>query len=102
METLARAISIASPSTHVMISSLIVQKNVGHSIWISEFNARLYDLCVTYGYMYIDNRNIDITHLAEEDGLHLNQQGTVILAQNFISAIRNMDFYVCQGNRTVK
>ncbi len=104
MEKLITAVNDMNSYTSILVSSLIVQENIGHSYWIAEFNARLHDLCLFHECTFIDNRNILHSHLAE-DGLHLNKQGTLTLARNFISVIQSLpskDFQLCPGNRTVK
>ncbi len=104
METLITAIRNMNSSTQILISSLIVQKHRGHYYWIAEFNARLHDLCVFHDCTFVDNSNISFSHLAA-DGLHLNEQGTLTLARNYISLIQRLpckDFQMCAGNRTVK
>ena len=41
------------------------------------------NLCQKYGWFYVDNRNIRGKHLYE-DGLHLTEEGKIILARNLV------------------
>ena len=41
------------------------------------------NLCQKYGWFYVDNRNIRGKHLYK-DGLHLTEEGKIILARNLI------------------
>lgn len=88
-----------SPEIHIAVSSLTPQTNTGHMHWITEFNARLKELCTSWELSFIDNANISKSKLAA-DGLHLNKSGTISLAKNFILFINhkpsNQDFHVSQ------
>ena len=41
------------------------------------------NLCQKYGWFYVDNRNIRGKHLYK-DGLHLTEEGKIILARNLV------------------
>lgn len=102
--SLVTLITSIQPRTRVIVSALTTQVNVGHAIWIREFNARLHELCKVAKWTFIPNENIDVSHLSRYDGLHLNRFGTILLAKNFISALQhlpNMDFHK-DSHRTVK
>lgn len=105
LDSVIASISQVNSSTQIFISSLITQMSIGHAYWIQEYNARLRELCNLRYWTYIDNSNIEYCHLAS-DKLHLNGKGIVLLAQNFISEIKNLssrkDFYVSHHNRTIK
>ena len=47
----------------------------------------LYDLCKQNDFIYIDNDNITSEYLFAGDGLHLTDDGTRLLKQNFMQAI---------------
>ena len=49
-------------------------------------NNMLIDLCKQHRFTYIDNSDIKDEHLFE-DGVHLNQRGTTILADNYLNAL---------------
>ena len=55
----------------------------------TELNALLKDMCYDLGYIYIDNNNIEHEHLFN-DGVHLNQEGSYILAKNILHALNNV------------
>ncbi len=93
---LADVILKVDPTIQIIASSLTTQLNVSHSTWIREFNARLQELCHVNKWTYANNNNITTFHLARADGLHLSRKGTSLLAQNFITHIRqfcNQDFH---------
>ena len=47
------------------------------------------NMCVNEGYFFVDNSSIGTDHL-RDDGLHLNDLGINILANNFINAINSL------------
>ncbi len=96
-DQLVTTILKTNPSVQVATSSLTTQKNYAHRKWIKEFNARLRDLCKDMNLFFVDNDNIQLSHLAANDGLHLSKSGTILLARNYVScltAVFNQDFHV--------
>ena len=67
----------------IFVSSLICRKNNYLNKKVTRMNFLLNLTCKGKGFVFIDNRNINIDHLCE-DGLHLIEQGKAKLAQNFI------------------
>ena len=67
----------------VFISSIIVRKGVHYERRASAINRILRDGCNQYGFIYIDNNNITRGEL--QDGLHLNDEGTLIFKNNIIN-----------------
>ena len=51
-----------------------------------ELNNALFSLCQDNNFVYIDNGKIKVDHL--HDGVHLTNEGTVILADNYLEALR--------------
>ena len=51
-----------------------------------ELNNALQSLCNIHNFVYIDNSDIKLDHLY--DGVHLKDEGTVILADNYLKALR--------------
>ena len=49
-------------------------------------NGNLRDLCNRKGFIFINNTDVKDEHLYS-DGVHLNEKGTVILADNYLSAL---------------
>ena len=76
-------------SLQIAVSSLTAQRNVGHSFWIKEFNARLKDLCTDNSLTFINNDNIDRAYLGR-DGLHLKPAGVFLLARNYIAFLKEL------------
>ncbi len=96
-DQLVTTILKANPSVQIAASSLTTQKNYAHRKWIKEFNARLRDLCYDRNLFFVDNDNIELSHLAANDGLHLSKSGTILLARNYVSCLMtvfNQDFHV--------
>lgn len=53
---------------------------------IERVNNFLHHMCNREGYMFCDNSKVSFEHLWK-DGLHLNENGRIISANNFIDAI---------------
>ena len=53
---------------------------------LHQLNDDLKSLCQRHNFEYIDNSKITLRHLY--DGVHLNTQGTTILADNYLEALR--------------
>ena len=51
---------------------------------------RLQKYCLSKGLLFVDNRNIDASCL-NRGKLHLNRQGTLILADNFRKSLVNSE-----------
>ena len=51
-----------------------------------ELNKVLENLCKINNFIFIDNSNIHTGHLY--DGVHLNDEGTSILANNYLDALK--------------
>ena len=66
----------------VVISSILPKKNIAltHLIW--QVNDSLREQCVLNWFGFVSNDNISRTHLWN-DGIHLEDLGTNILADNF-------------------
>jgi hypothetical protein len=48
-----------------------------------DLNRLLEDRCKLYGFVFVDNSNISLHHL-HQDGVHLNLEGTEVMANNFL------------------
>ena len=79
----------------VFISSLVYNKNFNKQKLINEVNGILKEKCQTYGFTFIDNDNIKKEHLWK-DGTHLNENGKIILANNYIRNLNNFLYYVTE------
>ena len=55
---------------------------------VCRVNILLEEVCRSEGFLFLNNSAINIPHLWK-DGLHLNKQGKVILARNYIEAINS-------------
>ena len=54
-----------------------------------EMNKYLQAMCFSYGFTLIDNDNITHDHL-DEDGVHLTESGSSLLASNFKIALNEV------------
>ena len=70
----------------VIISSIVYSTKADVNT-IRKVNEEVSLLCKRYGFMYIENNNINRGHLWK-DGIHLNEYGTTILANNLIYSLR--------------
>ena len=85
-------IEIGKKCTHygvekVFISALLACKRVNPNR-INIINDLIKVRCDFHGFVYIDHNNIKDEHLWK-DGIHLRENGKVILAQNFLDSINN-------------
>ena len=55
----------------------------------TELNEILRNICYDRGYIFIDNENITHDHLSQ-DGVHLNHEGSDILANNILHSLNNL------------
>ena len=82
LTSLGQSICTDSPKTKLVISGIIKRTdNSNLTSKVSELNATLRQVCTTNNWSYISHENIDRTHL-NTSGVHLNKQGTAIMAQN--------------------
>ena len=79
----------------IFVSSVVVRKQLYAQRRCEELNACLRELCTSHGFIYIDNSNIKLEHLY--DGVHLNSEGTILLASNYLSYLNSFYWH---GNST--
>ena len=73
---------------HVFISSVICRAQTRLNAKVKAVNNILKEICRLNGLGFVDNSNIGLEHLYE-DGLHLNDDGKALLADNFIYVLNN-------------
>ena len=71
------------PSIKVSVSGLISQRDENANEKIMHINHSMKAVCVSRGWLFIDNARIKVEHLKNK-GIHLNGDGVKILASNFI------------------
>ncbi|KAI8502491.1 hypothetical protein Bbelb_200790 [Branchiostoma belcheri] len=71
-----------SGAKNVAVSGVIMRANGGLE-WTRQVNLGIQQMCDKNGWHFIDNNNIGLHHICP-DGVHLNRQGTIQLAKNFI------------------
>ena len=92
LTSLGQLICTDSPTTKLVISGIIKRTdNSNLTSKVSELNATLRQVCTTNNYWgYIFHENIDRTHL-NTSGVHLDKQGTAIMAQNIKNFFKYSD-----------
>ena len=76
-------------ASQILISGIITRKQAGYmEKRRMDLNKILQDMCYDLGYIYIDNDNIKHEHLY--DGVHLNRDGSFILACNLLHSLNNV------------
>ena len=71
---------------HVFIGGITMRSNRSFTDGCNKLNNTLKSLCIAHGFIYIDNNEI----LPEQtyDGVHLDDEGTRLLANNYLHALR--------------
>ena len=85
---LATNITSKLPDSKVMISGITRRNDPGINTKINEVNKIVKLHCSQRDLLFIDNSNIDDSHL-NASGLHLNRKGIIALAKNFTSRLDN-------------
>ena len=80
-----------SSNTEVVISSLVV-RNDGPELAkkVQQTNILLKSNCISYDLGFLDNSNIDCSHLNYK-GLHLNRDGSALLQNNIANILKAKD-----------
>ena len=71
---------------HVFVGGVTVRETQFTKERLNELNRVLASLCKARGFVFINNDEITIDHLS--DGVHLTKEGTRILANNYLDALR--------------
>ena len=72
-----------------VISSILPKKNMKLSKYIRQVSDVLCDLCKINNIYFLAHNNIGRNFISE-DGVHLNKDGTYLLASNFVNFINNI------------
>ena len=81
------ALQMKTEQNDVMVSGLTARSD-DMSEKISQVNQTLLKECENYNLHFINNGNIEAEKHLNGSGLHLNFQGTLLLAKNFIDSIK--------------
>ena len=73
----------------IAVSSILPKGNIKLSKLIRQVNDRLYYICSESNVYFLTNDNINRSFICD-DGVHLNQKGTHILASNFVDFINGI------------
>ena len=68
----------------VFISSVLARQLAYLQSRRKELNDILRNLCLLHNFTFIENENIILKEHILKDGVHLNNNGTVLLARNFL------------------
>ena len=75
---------------HVMYSSLIIRKDgVTLDRKRNNVNHALKDKCIFNNFIFVDNKDICLEDITDFDKVHLNESGSVKLANNVLDALNN-------------
>ena len=76
-------------ASRIVISGVITRKPKFLQERCEELNELLVSMCKIYNFTYIDNSNIGVDDLLS-DGVHLNQEGTDVLANNYLKCLNKL------------
>ena len=85
-EIINRANKLKKGENEIIISGL-VERNDKWNGKGKQVNIELKLKCVDNNFLYCDNANLSTIYHVNTSGLHLNENGTIALANNFIKAI---------------
>ena len=74
---------------NIIISSVIIRRTPYMVKRWRELNNILKGMCIDFNFTFIDNNNISTDDLAN-DGVHLNEDGNIKLANNFLASLNNI------------
>ncbi|XP_028415956.1 uncharacterized protein LOC114539518 [Dendronephthya gigantea] len=83
-KALCQGIVKRNPTCEIAISEIVKRQDPMLNTKIHETNKLLSNLCEESNWYFIDHSNINTRHL-NGSGLHLNRQGTALLAKNYIN-----------------
>lgn len=77
------------------VENVIVSSVLPRNKWFLQERARdlnkfLSELCKVHGFIFIDNFNISVDQHLYSDGVHLNDEGTIVLANNYLECLNGM------------
>ena len=87
MKSLCQGI-VSQSLSKIAISEVIKRQDPVINIKIDKTNSLLAKLCGKFKWQFIRHTNIDASKL-NASGLHLNSQGTAMLAKNLIESLKN-------------
>lgn len=87
MKSLCQGI-VSQSLSEIVISEVIKRQDPTINIKIEKTNLLLVNLCHKFKWQFIRHANIDTSDL-NASGVHLNTQGTAMLAKNYIEFLKN-------------
>ena len=76
---------------NIFISGVLTRRPQYMQIRCRELNVILQEQCKIHGFIFIDNSNIDTSHL-QHDGVHLANLGSDILANNYLFYLNSLNW----------
>lgn len=87
---LVETVKMVSPNTAIGVSALLVRTdNNNLADKALQVNIILKEYCLVNSIAFLDNLNINSTHLNNK-GLHLNKEGASVLQQNLLEFVNNI------------
>ena len=74
---------------NVLIAGVPIRRKQFIQERCTQLNNILMEFCKSRGYTFIDNGNIDLTHV-QSDGTHLNYEGSDLLANNYLFYLNDL------------
>ena len=77
------------------VQNVIISSVLPRNKWFLQERARdlnkfLSELCKVHGFIFIDNFNILVDQHLYSDGVHLNDEGSIVLANNYLECLNGM------------
>ena len=76
-------------SKNIFISGVPTRRAHYMQVRCRELNDILMEQCKAHGFIFIDNTNINTSHL-QHDGVHLTNEGSVLLAKNYLFSLNSL------------
>ena len=75
-------------ATNILISGVIARKQKYLQERCRDLNELLVSLCYIHNFKYIDNDNILVDEHLDKDGVHLNEEGSTVFANNLLDNLK--------------
>jgi lysophospholipase L1-like esterase len=83
---------------NIFIGSVILRRAYYMQTRCRELNDELMKRCKEHGFIYIDNSNINTSHL-QQDGVHLTDEGSNLLGNNYLFYLNSLNWDRVMGTQ---